>query len=135
MEARERRIGYLLKHAQARFQRIQLDALSPLGLNGRMLAVLVEAASAPGPQQRIGERLGVDRTTMVALIDGLEAAGFVERRNDPSDRRGRIVHLTLVGERALADGLKASQRVEAEFLKPLQGSQQEQFRAMLGRLL
>jgi DNA-binding MarR family transcriptional regulator len=128
-------MGYLLKHAHARFQSIQHEALSPLGLNGRMLAVLAEAAEdAPVLQQRIAERLGVDRTTMVALIDSLEAAGFVERRSDPNDRRGRLVHLTPTGQKVLADGLAASERVEAAFLEPLEPSQRDSFRSMAAQL-
>lgn len=136
MEGRAQRLGYALKHAHARFQTIQHEALSPLGLDGRMLAVLTEAAdNAPVLQQRIGERLGVDRTTMVALIDNLEAAGFVERRSNPNDRRGRIVQLTAAGERALADGLEASNRVEVAFLEPLERSQRAVFREILARLV
>jgi DNA-binding MarR family transcriptional regulator len=129
-------MGYLLKHAHARFQAIQHEALSPLGLNGRTLAVLVEAADdAPVLQQRIGERLGVDRTTMVALIDSLEAAGFVQRRSDPNDRRGRLVLLTPAGEKVLADGLEASERVETAFLEPLEPFQRESFRSMAAQLV
>jgi DNA-binding MarR family transcriptional regulator len=136
MEVRTQRMGYLLKHAYVRFQAIQHEALSPFGLTGRMLAVLVEAADdAPVLQQRIGERLGVDRTSMVALVDSLEAAGFVERRSDPNDRRGWLVHLTPDGDKALANGLKASERVEAAFLEPLGPSQREQFRRLVAQLV
>jgi DNA-binding MarR family transcriptional regulator len=130
------KIGYLLKHVQARFQSIQQEALTPLGLNGRLLAVLIVADEhAPELQQRIGERLGVDRTTMVALIDSLEAAGFVERRSDPNDRRGRLVHVTSKGKRAISEGLEASARVESTFLESLSPSERETFRKVLAKLI
>jgi len=120
----------------ARFQAIQHEELSPLGLNGRTLAVLAEAAEdVPILQQRIGERLGVDRTTMVALIDSLEAAGFVERRSDPNDRRSRLVHVTPAGKKALVDGLQASERAEKAFLEPLDASQRESFRNIAAQLI
>jgi DNA-binding MarR family transcriptional regulator len=130
------RIGYMLKHVHARFQSIQQEALAPLGLTGRSLAVLVVAAeNAHELQQRIGERLGVDRTTMVAMIDTLEAAGFVERRSDPNDRRGRLVDVTPLGQRALAKGLKASAEIERIFLASLAPSERRVFREMLARLM
>ncbi len=130
------RIGYLLKHVQARFQSIQQEELTPLGLNGRLLAVLIEAAEhTPELQQSIGGRLGVDRTTMVALIDSLEVAGFVERRADPNDRRGRLVHVTDKGKRALSEGLEASAQVERTFLSSLAPTEQETFRKMLAKLI
>lgn len=130
------RIGYLLKHVQARFQSIQQEALAPLELNGRLLAVLIVADEhALELQQRIGERLGVDRTTMVALIDSLEAAGFVERRSDPKDRRSRLVHVTSKGRAAISEGLEASALVERRFLSSLSPSEQRVFRTMLARLI
>ncbi len=126
----------MLKHVQTRFQSLQGEALEPIGLTGRLLAVLIEAAEhAPDLQQRIGERLGVDRTTMVALIDSLETAGFVERRRDPRDRRGRLVYITAKGKRVLSDGLEASARVEQAFLEPLAPSQRDAFRNMLEKLI
>ncbi len=100
-------------------RRVQQEQLTPFGLNGRLLAVLVVADEhAPELQQRIGKRLDVDRTTMVALIDSLQAAGFVERRNEPNDRRGRLVHVSSKGRRAISEGLEASARVESSFLTP-----------------
>lgn len=130
------RVGYLLKHAQERFQSIQQEALTPLGLDGRLLAVLIVADEhAPELQQRIGERLGVDRTTMVALIDSLESAGFVERRSDPNDRRGRLVHVTSKGKQVISDGLGASTQVESIFLGALSPSEQGLFRKMLSKLI
>ncbi|WP_242432580.1 MarR family winged helix-turn-helix transcriptional regulator [Streptomyces sp. Root1310] len=42
-------------------------------------------------------RLGVDRTTVAALVDGLEDHGLVERRRSPRDRRRNTVRLTAAG--------------------------------------
>jgi DNA-binding MarR family transcriptional regulator len=130
------RIGYLLKHAQLRFQEIQRDALTPLSLDGRLLAVLVTAEHAgPCQQLRLAEKLEVDRTTMVDLIDRLEASGFVERHPDPDDRRARLIHLTPRGRKALAAGIAASEEVEARFLAALSAADQRTFRRTLGNLV
>src|SRR5262249_23120664 len=47
----------------------------------------VLAGQEPGSQQQAAQRLGVDRTTMVALIDALEDKGLVRRHADAEDRR------------------------------------------------
>ncbi|MER7182598.1 MarR family transcriptional regulator, partial [Streptomyces hyaluromycini] len=88
LEPLEARLGYLLKHVQAELARASAEALAPFGMDGHELAVLVVLA---GPEQlsqiEAAGRLGVDRTTMVALLDGLERRGLVERRRSPQDRR------------------------------------------------
>jgi DNA-binding MarR family transcriptional regulator len=131
----EETLGFLLKHAQQRYQAIQQPALAPLGLDGRLLAVLaVVGSDGPAVQQRISERLGVDRTTMVALIDALEVSRLVRRQRDPADRRGQLVWLTTKGERLLPRALVAVARVEDDFLAALSEREQREFRRLLGRV-
>lgn len=80
----ESRLGYLLKHAQARLARASAEALAPYGVDGHLLAVLVVLSGGePLSQVEAAGRLGVDRTTMVSLIDGLEDQGLVQRRRSP----------------------------------------------------
>ena len=45
-------------------------------------------------QQEIGNAMGIDPSTMVALLDGLEGAGLVTRTPHPDDRRARVVAMT-----------------------------------------
>jgi DNA-binding MarR family transcriptional regulator len=119
-ELATRRLGYLLKHAQQRLMQAAAPAMAPFGIDGRELAVLtVLAADPPLSQQQAAERLGVDRTTMVALTDTLEAKGLVERHRSPEDRRKNLVQLTPVGRDCLEQAGKARDEVEREFLAPL----------------
>ncbi len=75
------RLGYLLKHVHLRFTEASAQALAPFGVDGRELAVLaVLAADRPLSQMEAAIRIGVDRTTMVALVDALEGKGLVARR-------------------------------------------------------
>lgn len=46
----------------------------------------------------LAERMGVDETSATRLADRLQAAGLVERRRAPEDRRVAIVVLTLHGQ-------------------------------------
>jgi DNA-binding MarR family transcriptional regulator len=104
------RLGYLLKHAQIRLSEASAQALAAYDINGRELAVLaVLAAGPPLSQLEAAGRLGVDRTTMVALIDVLESKSLVERRRSPDDRRKNIVELTPSGRRCLAQAEQTRQ--------------------------
>ncbi|MEV6485864.1 MarR family winged helix-turn-helix transcriptional regulator [Streptomyces sp. NPDC051576] len=116
----ESRLGYLLKHAQARLARTSAEALAPYGVDGHQLAVLVVlSAGEPLSQVEAAGRLGVDRTTMVSLIDGLEENGLVERRRSPRDRRKNIVELTPAGQDCLRRAERARRAAERRFLAPL----------------
>lgn len=129
------RLGFLLKHAQLRYQAIQAHALTPLDLDGRLLAVLaLVGAEGPALQARLAERLQVDRTTMVALVDRLEQAGLVERHRDATDRRGYHVSITTTGSTVLNQALDTIQTVERDFLSALSQPQQNQFRALLAKV-
>ena len=126
------RMGYLLKHAQLRMAELNAAALAPFGITGRQLAVLLAIDSqAPLSQQEAAGRLGVDRTTMVALIDELEGKQLVQRRQDPADRRKNVVALTPAGRATLAEAGKASDEAERRLLAPLTGDQAAQVREAL----
>lgn len=116
----EERLGYLLKHAQAKLARKSAEALAPYGVDGHELAVLVVLSGGePLSQVEAAARLGIDRTTMVSLIDGLEDHGLVERRRSPRDRRKNIVELTPAGEECLRQAERARCEAERRFLAAL----------------
>jgi DNA-binding MarR family transcriptional regulator len=119
-EVLDSRLGYLLKHVQQRLATTSAEALAPYGVDGRELAVLVVlAAEYPLSQLEAAGRLGVDRTTMMTLVDVLERKGLVERRRSPEDRRRNIVELTTTGRDVLRQAEEARQAMERRFLDPL----------------
>jgi DNA-binding MarR family transcriptional regulator len=92
------------------------------------------AQGAVSSQLALAQHLGVDRTVMTYLIDDLEAAKLIERRQDPTDRRARRVVATQLGTERLAtlnDRLRAA---EAHLLAPLELETRKTFRAQV-RLL
>jgi DNA-binding MarR family transcriptional regulator len=52
-------------------------------------------------QQQVCDRIGLDRSDMVRLLDDLEARGHVVRTRDPEDRRRHQLAITTGGKRAL----------------------------------
>lgn len=122
------RLGYLLKHVQQQLVQSATPVMRPFGIDGRELAVLsVLAGDVSLSQQEAAERLGVDRTTMVALIDALEAKGLVARHRSAQDRRRNIVELTPAGQDCLRRASRARDNVEREFLAPLGDDLAQQF--------
>ncbi len=52
----------------------------------------------------LAEQAGVTKQTAGALVDELEAGGYVTRKPDPADARARLVVLTDTGREAVRDG-------------------------------
>ena len=129
-------LGYLLKHVQLRFFELTAAALAPAGINGREAAVL-RAIDNPHPlaQGEIARRMGIDRTTMVALIDDLQERGLVQRRQDPDDRRKNVVELTDAGQDITRQATRIGEQAERTFLSPLSAGEAEQFKKTLYALL
>ncbi|MGH3265853.1 MAG: MarR family winged helix-turn-helix transcriptional regulator [Trebonia sp.] len=113
MRAHDDVLGYLLKHAHLALEQRTDAALADVGLTSRDLGVLrVIAGGEARSQQEVAAVLGIDRTSMVALLDALERRAIVARKPSERDRRRNVVELTQDG-RSLFQ--RAEQRsIEAE---------------------
>jgi DNA-binding MarR family transcriptional regulator len=117
-----------MKHAYLRLADLTGSALAPFGISGRECAVLIAIDErVPLSQQEVARRMGVDRTTMVALIDDLESKGLVQRRQDPDDRRKNVVVLTAAGRTTLRGAAAATEQAERRFLASLPGDESATF--------
>ncbi|AOB31675.1 MarR family transcriptional regulator [Bordetella sp. H567] len=45
----------------------------------------------------LADAMGVEGPSLVRVVDQLQAAGLIERREDPLDRRAKTLHLTQAG--------------------------------------
>ena len=135
-DALAERLGPLLGRAHDAHRRLSLEALAPLGLGVKAVgAMTVLEAEGPLSQRRLAERQGIDRTTMVAVVDELERLGAVERRRDPGDRRANALRLTATGKRLLARARTAVAAAEEAFLAPLPEPERQRLRAALRALV
>lgn len=89
------RLGYLI-HDVSRLRRMMFDrALAPLGITRSQWWVLAFISRKDGlPQTQLANELDVGKVALGALIDRLEAAGFVVRKPDAEDRRVKRIFLT-----------------------------------------
>ncbi|MFZ0378638.1 MAG: MarR family transcriptional regulator [Solirubrobacteraceae bacterium] len=97
--------------------------------------LLVIAGHEPGSQQQAAQRLGIDRTSMVARLDALEDKGLVSRHPHAEDRRRNVVELTDAGRDTVRLATKASERAEATLLAPLTDQDGEGLRDALQAIL
>ena len=129
------RLTYLLKRVLVQLEDLHAEHLAPVGVSGRELGVLLLLDGRdPESQQQAAGRLRVDRTTMVGLVDGLEAKGLVARRADAGDRRRNVLELTGNGHTTLARAVSASDEAERQLLAALDDAESTQLRTLLTRL-
>jgi DNA-binding MarR family transcriptional regulator len=68
--------------------RMHRPLLEPLGLTFSQYLVILELLdSAPVPVGELGNRLGMDTSTITPLVKRIELAGFVTRTRDLNDER------------------------------------------------
>jgi DNA-binding MarR family transcriptional regulator len=79
----------------------------------------------------IAEQAGVTKQTAGALVDELEANGYVTRRPDPADARARLVVLTDRGERLCGTAAAEIAKVETEWREHLGAKAYDELRAAL----
>ena len=107
-------------------------ALETIGLSPPLFAILNYLRTNDGAiQQRIGSAMGIDPSTMVALVDRLERAGLAKRRAHAQDRRARAVVLTPKGRRTLDHARELAEAVEGEVLRGLSAAERDRLVALL----
>jgi DNA-binding MarR family transcriptional regulator len=111
-------------------------ALESIGLTPALFALLnVLGAREGAMQQELGSAMGVDPSTMVSLIDELEATGLAKRGPHPTDRRARTVALTPKGRRVLERTRRMAMQVEDEVLHGLTAAERRELLTLLRRAL
>jgi DNA-binding MarR family transcriptional regulator len=77
-------------------------ALAPAGLSTNAYSILARLGRlGPLPLGALAAALATDRTTLSRELAPLEAAGYVETKADPGDRRRRVVSLSRTGRAAV----------------------------------
>jgi MarR family transcriptional regulator, transcriptional regulator for hemolysin len=122
-----RNLGWLLAQADHSLATEMAAALAPLGLGSRGYCVLATAMQGPMTQTELANAIGLDKTTMVVTVDGLERAGLAERRLSSTDRRARVIAVTKEGERKVDECQAIVERVQDNVLGALPAAQRKAF--------
>lgn len=125
-------IGYNLRRAQvAVFANFQQTMASFDLTPGQFGVLMLIRENAGLSQSELGNAVGIDRSTMVAVIDRLEARGLVVRAPSPRDRRSYALRLSPAGDALIEEMIPKIQAHEEAIAKRLD----EQERATLIDLL
>ncbi|MGK5552234.1 MarR family winged helix-turn-helix transcriptional regulator [Actinomadura kijaniata] len=128
-------LGMLLASAHNRSRAALNEGLRPLGIEVRGFSVLLALdAYGPSSQRALIDRLGVDKSAMVRLVDELEHGGLVRRERAPHDRRAYAVVMTADGERTLAAARKVAAGVGETLFGRFRPAERDQLVNLLSRL-
>ncbi|AUG81454.1 MarR family transcriptional regulator [Kitasatospora sp. MMS16-BH015] len=109
--------------------------LAARGLRLWHMAVLAALADfGPHAQRELADRLAIDPSDVVKILDELGSAGYVERSRDTTDRRRFSVTLTPSGLALLATLTTEAEEVQDEILAPLTPAERTQLHTLLSRL-
>jgi DNA-binding MarR family transcriptional regulator len=131
----DERVGFVIAELGKVANQRGEEILAPLGVTAKHLRVLEFAIAEPLSQQQLAARCGIDRTTMVAIVDDFERLGYAVRERHPADRRRYVVVPTDAGRTALRNGREAIVAGEAELLAELAPAEREQLRELAARVL
>ena len=125
------RLGFLMVTLTRQWRRFVEEQLAASGLTDATWTPLLHLrAWGDGvTQKELAERVGLEGSSLVRLLDILEGKNLVERRADPADRRSKRIFLTEQGNTAV-DSIRATM-LEAE-LSMLQDLDDAEVEAMLG---
>jgi len=94
--------GYVLSKIGQELDKKFSKQLEPYLINARDFGIMLHVNNHPNiSQKEIGDALKIDRTTMVQLIDNLEQKAYLQRTNNPKDRRSYGIVLTTEGKKVL----------------------------------
>ncbi|MCF6470372.1 winged helix-turn-helix transcriptional regulator [Nonomuraea sp. MG754425] len=124
-------LGVLLRAYQGTVVTVLGDL--PHGPRGYQTLAAVVGGAHP-TQLALAAHLGIDRTVLTYLLDDLVAAGLVERRLNPADRRQRRIVATGAGTRTFGELERRVRAAEDGLLGALDAAERDTFRTLLRRV-
>jgi MarR family transcriptional regulator, transcriptional regulator for hemolysin len=114
------RAGFGAQIAQAArlWRRVVDHRMRPFGLTEATWLPLLHLARGPAAmrQKELAASLSLDSSSVVRLLDALETAGLIERREDGADRRAKAIFLTPLGRTTVAKVERVAQQVRGDAL-------------------
>ena len=128
-------IGYQLRLAQVAIFRDFRKTLGDCEITPGLFGVLVLIEANPGMKQTdLARTIHLDRSTVVNVIDNLEAMNLVERRQVDSDRRSKALFLTAAGKTLLPKLKRQVAEHEKRLVRHLTSAEREKLVDMLRRI-
>ena len=105
------------------------------GLSMPQFSILMQLHyKGPCGMSQISERFDVTAAAASQLVDKLVQAGYIERTEDPSDRRAKLLKLSANGAKLVEDGIQERYRWMDELTTKLSAAEQTQISEALSIL-
>lgn len=82
----------------------------------------------------LGRKTELDSATLTGILDRLETARLIQRRDNPDDRRSILIHLTERGKTVGAEAARLIVEANQEFLRDLTEEERHVLHAMIMKL-
>jgi DNA-binding MarR family transcriptional regulator len=128
-------LGYHLRRAQVAVFQHFAETMGEAEITPGQFGVLLVINNNAGlSQTQLGNALGIDRSTVVAVIDRLESRGLVVRAPSPTDRRSHALRLSEAGAQLLHKLKEMVRAHERHIARGLSREDQAQLIALLDRV-
>jgi MarR family transcriptional regulator for hemolysin len=130
-------LGLLVARLARVWRRKADQTLSAHGLSeatAHPLLILSRAGRENVRQGVLADEMGLEGPSVVRLIDLLAAEGLVERREDPTDRRAKVLHLTPLGEAKAEEIRRVMRRLRGDLMKGIAPDELAVVFDVLGRI-
>ena len=116
----------------SRFLTSKVNELNLTSVQAMVLGFLNEEDQITSSE--LGRRTELDSATLTGILDRLEAAGFIERRGNPDDRRSIHIYLTPKGKAMGREATRVIAEANAEFLHVLTEQQKRDLHGIITKL-
>ncbi|MEG0946644.1 MAG: MarR family transcriptional regulator [Comamonas sp.] len=116
--------GHLLMNVSRTWRQVLEVRLAELGLTDATWVPLfhLHAAGTPLTLKQLAQRVGLDSSSLVRVVDLLESRGLLVRETDAHDRRSKSLCLTAQGQHVVADVRVKLHQVEGQLLQGMDAS-------------
>jgi len=128
--------GHYIRRLQQIAVGIFMDEMADMNVTPVQFALLFAASQETGLDQRtLAGRIGLDTSTIGAVIDRLESRELIERNVSPDDKRVRLLSVTPAGKKLLQAVMPEMLRAQERMLAPLPKADRSRFMAMVKRIV
>ena len=128
--------GHYIRRLQQIAVGIFMDETADVNVTPVQFALLFAASQETGLDQRtLAGRIGLDTSTIGAVVDRLESRELIERKVSPDDKRVRLLSVTPAGKKLLQGVMPAMLRAQDRMLAPLPKADRPKFMAMVKRIV
>lgn len=128
-------LGYHLRRAQLVVFADFARSMTGVDLTPGQFGVLARIAANPGlTQSALGRAVGIERSTVVSVIDRLEKRGLVVRGEAEGDRRANALALSAEGQKLLREATRRVRLHERRIARGLSPAEAKALFALLQKV-